>query len=311
MTDRAGLDGPSAPQPAPTRHEVESTNGVTVAAYDFGGPGPAMVFCHATGFHSRVWDPIITELDGACRAVSIDLRGHGESVVPDGVSYDWNGAGEDVLAVIDHLELGTVVGVGHSFGGASLLVAEVKRPGTISAGWLYEPIVVKAEQERQPNPLAIGARRRREIFPSRDDAFERYMSRPPFGNCDPAPIRRYVDYGFRTMSTQEIDTEQAALVAAGSTFTIPAGSVILKCRGEIEAAVFDEAASPNLTPDLPTVQSRITVVASGDADLPALVAAPTAELLPNGTLVTEPNLTHFGPFEQPAAMAESIRQHLL
>lgn len=303
---------PHPPDHQPTRHDIASTDGVTICAWDFGGQGPPVVFCHATGFHSRVWDPIIAELGDACRSISIDLRGHGESQVPDGVSLNWNGAGEDILAVIDHLDLGPGIGgVGHSFGGASVLLAESKRPGTFAAAWLFEPIVVAADQERKPNPLATGARRRREIFPSHDEAFDRYTSRPPFDRCDPAAIRRYVDYGFRTMSAEDVAREQAALEAAGSTFTIPDGSVILKCRGETEAAVFDEAASPDLPDRLHSIQGQITVVASGDGELPAMVAAPTAEALPNGTLIIEADLTHFGPFEKPAAMAESIRAAVL
>lgn len=300
------------PSPPPTRHVAPSSDGVQVVAWDFGGSGPPLVFCHATGFHSRVWDPIIAELRDECRAVSIDLRGHGESEVPAGVSYNWQGAGEDVLAVIDHLELGPgALGVGHSFGGACVLVAESKRPGAFEAGWLFEPIVVRAEQERDPNPLAALARRRREIFPSHDDAYDRYMSRPPFDRCHPAAIRRYVDYGFATMSDDQIAVEQAALEAAGSTFAIPPGSVLLKCRGEIEARVFDQAPSQDLPDRLQTIQSRMTIVASGDGAIPAMVAGPTAEALPNGHLLTEADLTHFGPFEQPAAMADSIRQALL
>ena len=80
---------------------VPSSDGVTVVAHDHGGDGPPVLFCHATGFCGRYWDPICRRLADRWRCIAIDLRGHGDSVVPEGVGYDWPGMADDVLAVID------------------------------------------------------------------------------------------------------------------------------------------------------------------------------------------------------------------
>ena len=44
---------------------------------------------------------------------------------------DWNGFVDDVLAVIDAWGVAPLVAVGHSKGGAALLLAEQRRPGHV------------------------------------------------------------------------------------------------------------------------------------------------------------------------------------
>ena len=46
----------------PKRHVIASTDGVELAVHDHGGAGPTLVFCHATGLHGRVWDPVADAL---------------------------------------------------------------------------------------------------------------------------------------------------------------------------------------------------------------------------------------------------------
>jgi pimeloyl-ACP methyl ester carboxylesterase len=273
----------------PQRHVVASTDGVSVVAWDHGGAGPAAVFCHATGFHGRYWDPICRRLADRFRCVAIDLRGHGDSVVPEGVELVWQGMADDILAVVDALELGQELrGVGHSMGGASIVIAELTRSGTFASAWLCEPIIAPAEGGpfRAPgdNPLADSARRRREVFASRDEAFERYASRPPFSSADPEALRAYVDHGFRDQ---------------------PDGTVILKCRGATEAAVFEQARNGAFA-RLDEMLTRTTVVGSGDGFPPAIMAPMVAAALPNGALEPMPDLTHFAPMEDPARIAASI-----
>lgn len=282
----------SLPATGPHATPVASTDGVTVVAHDHGGSGPALVFCHATGFHGRYWDPICALLGDTYRCIALDLRGHGDSVIPDGLDLAWTGMANDVLAVIDHFELDAVHAVGHSMGGCSIILAELIRPGTIIDGWLFEPIVVPGDHEHYPpdgrNALAESARRRRETFESREAAFQRYSSKPPFQHVDPVALRAYVDGGFR----DQVD-----------------GTVILKCRGEIEAQVFEHSRT-DAYDRLSDVHAPLTIAGSGDADFPATMAPAIAERLPNATFEYFGDLTHFAPLEDPARIAGAIRSSL-
>jgi len=271
----------------PTQHLIPSTDGFTIAVHDWAGSGPTIVFCHATGFHGRVWDPIIADLRDVARCVAIDLRGHGDSAVAEGLVANGSDAWNDVLAVIDALELGSgLLSVGHSLGGGTIVVTEMQRPGTFADGWLVEPILIPKDYKRDQGPsLADLARRRREVFASRDEVFNRYMSRPPFSNCDPTMVRAYVDYGFRDLDD---------------------GTVILKCRGETEAWLFEHTTwvDHELLADVAT---PFTLVGTGDGGIPALIAKDAAEALANGRFQFEADLTHFAPLEDPAWAARHIR----
>lgn len=269
--------------------QVTSTDGVTVVAHDHGGDGPAVVLSHATGFHGRYWDPIVARLPAGPRYVGIDLRGHGDSIVPEGTSMNWQGMGDDVLAVIDALDLGMVRAVGHSMGGCAVVRAEIDRPGTIEAAWLFEPIIfpTDAGPERTTegdSRMAENARKRREVFDSIDAVMERYGSRPPFASVHPDALRAYVEHGFR-------DQED--------------GTVILKCRRDTEADVFVHAQTDTFD-HLGTVNAPITVAGSGDGDGPATFASGVAAALPNGTFEYYGDLTHFAPLEDPDRIAAAV-----
>ena len=80
---------------------------------------------------------------------------------------EWDGFADDVLAVVDAWGVDDLVAVGHSKGGAALLLAEQRRPGTFAALFCYEPVVSSApgsacSPTTEDNPLAQGALRRRD-----------------------------------------------------------------------------------------------------------------------------------------------------
>jgi pimeloyl-ACP methyl ester carboxylesterase len=260
---------------------------MVLTAYDHGGDGPDLVLGHATGFHARYWDPIVSRISHRYRCIAIDFRGHGESTLGPGSALDWWTMAGDLLAVIDHLGLRDVMGVGHSMGGACTVMAEITRPGTFSRAWLFEPILFPAvsnDSLAESNVLAKTARRRREVFASRDAAYTRYASRPPFSRVDPEALRAYVDWGF-----EELDD----------------GTVRLRCRAETEARTFEGSATGAFE-RIHEVATAATVAGSGDGNPPALVAPEIADRIPNGRYEPYPDLTHFAPMEDPDRVAAAI-----
>jgi len=274
--------------PLPEPRFVPSTGDVRVATYDLGGTGGDVLMVHATGFCAGVWTATAHHLDGVGRLAALDVRGHGRSSTPAG-GMDWHGTADDVLAAVDALGLERPFGVGHSMGGASLLLAEQARPGTFRGLWLFEPIVFPPLDldGEPPNPLAEGARRRRTTFASADDAYANFASKPPLSELHPAALAAYVEHGF-----EELDD----------------GSLRLRCEPEVEAQTYEMGMQHDAFARLGEVRCPVTVLRGRvDRPGPASVAPLVAEALPAGVLEDHPELGHFGPLEDPAAMAASIR----
>lgn len=279
--------------PLASTHHVPSSDGVTLALHDLGGDGPPLLFCHPTGFHGMVWAPVARRLASWAHCWAIDFRGHGASTLPDDGRFEWGAMAEDVLAVASYIDAQgpgdgrPLLGVGHSMGGAALVLGEQARPGRFAALWLYEPILFPPmEVPMRSNPLAGAARRRRSVFPDKDAAFANYAGKPPFSDVDPEALHAYVDHGFRP--------------------TADGHGVELSCAPDTEARVFEGSVGHDGFGRLGEVSCPTWIVASGDGAPPARVAPMVADGLPQGRLEGFPQLTHFGPMEDPAAVAAAI-----
>jgi len=280
---------PPTPPSEPAAHRVASSDGVSLAVHDLGGDGPPLLLCHPTGFHGLTWSPVGWHLADRFHCWALDFRGHGDSTLPASDDLSWRGMADDVLAVVELIGGGDepLLGVGHSMGGAALVLAEQAHPGTWAALWCYEPIVFPRPEGRvlPGNVLAESARRRRAVFPSRDAAFANYHAKPPLNRFTSEALHAYVDHGFRSR---------------------PDGSVELKCAPETEARIFEAGLDNGAFAGLGQVACPTTVAASGDGAPPAQMAALVSSSLGNGSLRRFPELTHFGPMEDPVTIAASI-----
>ncbi len=71
---------------SPLLRRVRSADGaVELAAYDYGGTGPACLFLHGNGLNARCFEPMLLHLRAAgLRVVALDQRGAGASTLPPG-----------------------------------------------------------------------------------------------------------------------------------------------------------------------------------------------------------------------------------
>ncbi len=283
MTQYPDRDGPTA---FDDPRFVASADGTPVAVYDLGGAGRDLLLVHATGFCAGVWGPLADRLAGH-RLAALDVRGHGRSGAP--AAMDWEATGQDVLAAVDVLGLDRPVGVGHSMGGASLLMAEIQRPGTFAALWVFEPIVFPPDLPRPepgtPNPMVEAARRRRDSFPSADLALTNFASKRPLDELAPECLEAYVRFGFEHHED---------------------GSVSLRCRPEFEASTYAAGSTHGTWGRLGEVACPVTVVRGRPDPGPALLAPGIADRLPAGTLEEHPEVGHFAPLAALDDMAASV-----
>jgi pimeloyl-ACP methyl ester carboxylesterase len=275
---------------------IGSTDGVRIAVHDFGGPedpaAPVVLFSHATGFHGQVFALTATLLTDRYRCLAFDLRGHGVSETPPGTSFAWEHFAEDVLAVLHSDLVGRgreVHGVGHSMGGASLLLAAAREPGWLRSLWVYEPAVRRPREdvpEDQSDLMIAIASRRRSTFASHEEAFANYASKPPLNVLYPEVLMAYVKGGF----AHEAD-----------------GQVTLRCLPSTEAAVFGGFNTSGVWNALSSIDLPVAVVAGRPDPTGANSSVgPIVAQLPQGTQLECPGLGHFGPLQDPVGIAGNI-----
>lgn len=99
-------------------------------AYDEAGSGPTVVLLHSTVCDRRMWDPQVPALvEAGYRAVRVDLRGYGETPVPDRPYDD----AEDVVGVLDRVGADSVAVVAASGGGRVGLEVAARWPRRVTA----------------------------------------------------------------------------------------------------------------------------------------------------------------------------------
>ncbi len=265
--------------------QVASTNGVTLAVHDLGGDGPPFLVAHATGLCGRAYEPLAAVLASRFHVYAVDFRGHGDSTDPLDGSFAWSGMGEDVLAAVDAIGVEHIDAMGHSMGGAALLIAEAERPGLLRSVFLFEPIVMtETYVSERTNMMSDAARRRRSVFPSKADALMRYASRTPLGALRADSLAAYVEHGFEDL---------------------PDGTVQLKCRPESEARTFE--CETKMTLDRVAGFTVPTVVGVGSEEpTGALFGRPIVDEMVNARLIRYPHLGHFGPLQDPGTVGADI-----
>lgn len=213
-----------------------------------GSTDALLLLGHATGFCKEVWRPTVSALRGQgvrASALAWDARGHG-SAPPFESPVSWWTLAEDLAALVEELPpSGPVVGVGHSMGGSSMMMAELLRPGLFDGLVLIEPVVLPSWYRPDGGfPLAAQAARRRPVFPSLEAAADSYRSKPLFRSWHPAAFAGYLEGGLRPH---------------------PDG-VALSCPPRIEAEVFSAGVGTGLFERLDEIRTPVRLVLSDSSD---------------------------------------------
>jgi pimeloyl-ACP methyl ester carboxylesterase len=275
--------------------------GVEIALLDWGGDGPLALLHHANGFCKGVWGLVADALRARHRVVAMDARGHGDSSHPEGgQAYAWHHFAEDLLAVARQLAAerdGRIgLGIGHSFGGTSMIGAAARQPSLFERLLLVDPVIPPAPDPDLPpqrlahlQRLVDGARRRRAHWPSRAAARAYCQARPFFAAWHPVALELYLLDGLRERRD---------------------GSLELKCPGAVEAAIFAGSAGVDIFALARQVRvpTRILWARGGDFPRPLyeLIAASMAE-----ARVDDVECGHLVPMEQPEAVVSAAQNFLI
>ncbi|KAI9492137.1 Alpha/Beta hydrolase protein [Zychaea mexicana] len=178
----------------------------------------AFVFSHANGFHKEMLHPLMRCTIDQFRELpqynqthfdfyAWDARNHGDSArlnkdhvhIP---TYSWFDHAMDTMQLIEEMKLkenyDKLIGVGHSFGGSAMILAEFMNPKTFDGLCIPEPVIGKVivpHAIRSQFPAIKGALKRRDTWKSREECFKSLDGRPFWRDLHPEVLQNYINYG--------------------------------------------------------------------------------------------------------------------
>lgn len=271
-----------------------------IAFTDFGGHGPPLHLAHANGFPPATYAPLIHTLTPHYQVLAMNTRPLWPNHAPNGLT-SWEPLADDFLRFIEERELTALVGVGHSLGAITTLLAALRRPELFRAIVLLDPVLLsplistmwglakRAGWEHNLHPLVGSAQRRRRVFPSLAVMFERYRRAPVFRRLTDPALRAYVEALARPRSD---------------------GQVELNYSPEWEVKIY-VTAPHDLWARLPHLRVPLLVVWGSESDtfFPAAVRA-LKKAHPRAHYQRVEGAGHLVPLEKPEAVGEVIKSFL-
>ena len=239
---------------------------------EWGGEGPPLVFAHANGFPPATYRVFLEELSSQFQTTAFAARPL------------WPGSEP------------SVVGVGHSLGGALSIMAAAEDASLFRSLVLIDPVVfagfhtlfwgaLKGLGFSHRLPLIRGARRRRDRFPSLDAVRSAYGGKAVFSTWNPKVFEDYV---------------QGAFSETGD------GEFVLRYSKAWESRIF-ELTPASVWSDLRQLSVPMLVIRGESSDTFLRGAARKMRReLPSASVIELPDTTHFLPMEIPATVAATI-----
>ncbi|KAH9944897.1 Alpha/beta hydrolase fold-1 [Amylocystis lapponica] len=212
-----------------------------------------LVCAHALSVSKECWNPVVDDFFALTRnrgsrvrvrdIWSIEAPNHGDSAVLNEdtlrwgySSFDWQEYARCVHLFLTGLGTGVdvdfsrrrLVGIGHSWGGVAMTLAATWMPKlTFESVILVEPLILPLPEfwpgwTRLAAFFLNSARKRPDVWPSRDAAFADLMSKKAFSRWDPRAVRIYATEDVRDLPTATYPDQEG---------------VTLKCTKAYEAAV--------------------------------------------------------------------------
>ncbi len=289
---------------APSLQFIE-VNNVRLAYFEFPGEKlgeQTLLFVHGAACHARCWDGVIADLEAPCRVIAIELRGHGRSQKQG--PYSWEQFGLDTCALIEALELTSVVCVGHSLGGHVAIQAAGRLKYRFSALILVDPTVfdpcaygLGKRAQLFDSPAEHPVARRRCLWNSPKQWFEALKDRDPYKHWDAEILWNHCQHGLQPTES---------------------GLYELCCPPLVEAETYLATTDTNVHPLLPSIRIPVRVLrakmAKGmrhpmDAEH-SLTWPKLVDGFPNATDTYLPEVSHFIPMQRPDLVAGAVREFL-
>jgi len=252
-------------------------NGIA-AYYEIHGKegAPWLTFSHSLACSVRMWDGQIAAFKDRYRILVYDTRGHGESMAPGG-PYTLEALGEDLRALLKHLNIARTHFVGLSMGGMIGQIVALKERA------LFDRLVL-ADTGHAQTPETIAQWRER-IRTAETQGMQALVD---------ATLGRWFTEPFRK-NKPEIVKSIGALIAA-----TPVAGYAGCCHA---------IAGLNTTARLKDIKGPVLAI-TGEQDAAAPGTRYIGEHVPGAALVVIPQAAHIANIEQPEAFNRALREFL-
>ncbi|KAL2822283.1 Alpha/beta hydrolase family-domain-containing protein [Aspergillus cavernicola] len=172
-----------------------------------------LIGAHANGFpkelYEPLWDDIHEELSRQNRRIRsiwiADVAQQGQSGILNedilGHDPDWFDHSRDLLSMINQFQdqiPQPLIGIGHSMGGMQLAHLSLLHPSLFTALILIDPVIQRSNPGFE---FAQASTYRRDIWPTRETAAEKFKSSAFYKTWDPRVFEKWTHYGLRNLPT--------------------------------------------------------------------------------------------------------------
>lgn len=263
--------------------------------HDWGGQGPLTHLAHANGFPPGVYRQLIGTLRQGLHIVSTEARSLRPGAQTDAI-HSWEPLADDLALSLQRRSLRGCIGIGHSLGGVSTLLAASREPTLFSAIVLIDPLLMtgwiraawaamKLVGLGQQIELVRRARRRRMSWPDRQTIRRAYSGKSLFRSWAPGVLDDYLD---------------SVLIETGD-------GVSLRYPAQWEARIF-ELSPHDLWPVIRRLEVPALFIRGANSDTFSRAAARRLGRIGPPIEVEEvPGAGHLVPMEKPEHLGRLVR----
>ena len=274
--------------------------------------GPLLVFAHANGYPPQAYRTFLTTFLDDYQVFSLYLRSFWPGTDPQEMR-DWRAFRDDYIPEVDSLidkygkqteSSSSVIGVGHSLGAMTSLMAAIKEPGMFRLLVLMEPVLFPRWQGtamrllapskliKRIHPLIKGTLKRKTRFESREAMYQRYRGKSVFSDLSNQVLRDYVE---------------------GLALEDSEGGIRLKYTPDWEARIYETGGIADwyVWRNLHQVKCPVLIIRGEDTYvLFDRVINSMTEKMPAGEGYTMEGTGHLVPLEKPRETAEVVLNFL-
>jgi pimeloyl-ACP methyl ester carboxylesterase len=285
------------------RWDIRSADGTPIFA-GHAGEGPTVFLVHGITCNGSIWRYQVPYLSKQYRVVTLDLRGHGRSGIPENGDHSTERLAEDLEAVVEAYDPGEFVLAGHSMGGFTVF----KWLERFAPGWrgrLKGVVILNSSALPLTEGMILGwvidslypfpLSRLIEFLQVPRPAAQKAVA--AFWKSDPGYLlMRYVAFG-KNPPAREVDFQRQM------TASTPLHCFARAARACLEYRV-DHSALTKL--DVPS----LVITSTHDRLISAASSRRTSELMPGSRLVVFRDVGHDTPLECPGELQRELERFL-